>query len=257
MNDLEMKYKDYEAVPTGDGSFTLFSQQYNQCYHSTKDGALVESLHKHVIPAFTTQKSQNTLHILDICFGLGYNTLATLYYNDLHDKKPLKIFSPELDEGMLATLSELEYPIELQEYLPILHTLLESGFYKDDNREIELYRGDARAYIKKFEKSFDIVYQDAFSPDENPALWSVEYFQDIKKTMKESAVLTTYSIALKVRIALDDNDFKVYLYEGNKTRSSSLASLNNIGDSTMFKAIDVKHKRSVNPDIKALSDLTI
>jgi tRNA U34 5-methylaminomethyl-2-thiouridine-forming methyltransferase MnmC len=68
-------------IETGDGSNTLFSKEYNEHYHSTKDGAINESLYKHIIPAITHHKDKKSLKILDICFGLGYNTLATLHYN--------------------------------------------------------------------------------------------------------------------------------------------------------------------------------
>lgn len=250
----DIDYKNYETVATGDGTYTLFSTQYNQCYHSTKDGALIESLHKHVAPALSFQKSQKKLHILDICFGLGYNTLTTLWYNDKHDQKPLAIYSPELDKEMLQSLRTLEYPKELQAYLPILSKLLEQGFYKDEKIEVELYIGDARSYIKNFDNFFDIVYQDAFSPDENPLLWTQEYFSDIKKSMKKSAVLTTYSIALKIRLALHENRFFIYLFKDAKVRSSTIASLELLADDSHVTLVDVEHKKSFNLDVKSLRD---
>ena len=248
-----MAYQNYEVVKTEDGSFTLFSSQYNQCYHSTKDGAFIESLHKHIIPAFKDQKNQPKLCILDICFGLGFNTLTTLWYNDLHDKKPLTISTPELDKEMLDTLDEKIYPKELKPYFPILVELLDKGHYKEGEVDIELYIGDARDYIKRFTNKFDIVYQDAFSPDENPLLWTQEYFKDIKEAMKQSAVLTSYSIALKIRLALFHNDFFIYTYEDEKIRTSTIALLRESVNES-FKSVDMKHKIMINPTVKPLSD---
>lgn len=254
-----IEYKNYEVVQTGDGSFTLFSSEYNQCYHSTKDGAFIESLHKHVLPAFLHQKEAKKLHILDICFGLGLNTLTTLWYNDLHDKKPLVICSPELDKEMLTHLDERIYPEALKMYLPVLSELLKSGSYKDERYNIELFIGDARSYIRTFNNFFDVVYQDAFSPDENPLLWTVEYFSDLKSSMKSTAILTTYSTALKTRIALDDNGFYLYLYYDEKIRASSLALLeDNISVlADQAKVVDVAHKKSINAEVKALRDSDI
>ena len=40
-----------DIVKSDDGSCTAFSSEYNEHYHSTKDGALNETLYKHVIPA--------------------------------------------------------------------------------------------------------------------------------------------------------------------------------------------------------------
>ena len=67
-------------VPTKDGSNTLFSKLYNQHYHNPDDGAINEALSKHIIPAFTFHKQKKELNILDICFGIGYNTFSTIYY---------------------------------------------------------------------------------------------------------------------------------------------------------------------------------
>jgi len=72
-----MKY--LKLVETEDGTFTARSETYDECYHSTRDGALRESLKKHVEPAFSlVDPSKERLKVLDICFGLGYNTLTTL-----------------------------------------------------------------------------------------------------------------------------------------------------------------------------------
>jgi len=114
-----------------------------------------------------------------------------------------------------------------------------------------VFLGDAREYIRRFENKFDIVYQDAFSPSSNPILWTKEYFYDIKKAMTDDGVLTTYSIALKTRIALYENGFNVYLNEGRDFRGATLASFKSLEN---FKLVDVEHKMSCNPDIISLRD---
>ena len=92
-----------EWVKSEDGSYTAFSSEYNEHYHSTKDGALNESLKKHIEPAFLCHKNKKHLKIIDICFGLGWNTLATLYYRDIYfPDTTLEIVSPELDGELVA-----------------------------------------------------------------------------------------------------------------------------------------------------------
>lgn len=100
-----------------DGTYTAYSKEYDEHYHSTKDGALKESLLKHVIPAFSSKKNQDEINILDICYGLGFNTLATLYYhrqNSLTSK--LYIYSPELDASLIDSLKDFTYPEEFDEF---------------------------------------------------------------------------------------------------------------------------------------------
>jgi tRNA U34 5-methylaminomethyl-2-thiouridine-forming methyltransferase MnmC len=237
-----------------DGSYTAYSKEYQEHYHSTKDGALNESNYKHIFPAFSCMKNHKDIYILDICFGLGFNTLATLKYCD--EKFPhakIHIYSPELDEELVRSLKSFTYPKEFDKYKNIILTLSQKAVYDDEDFYIELFFGDAREYIKKFPHAkFDIVYQDAFSPATNPSLWTKEYFSDIKKIIKKDGVLTTYSTALATRLALYENDFNIYLNSGENFRNSTLASLSKLNS---FKEVDMKHKISCNPDAKPLRDL--
>lgn len=217
---------NHTMVLSEDGSYTAYSKEYDEHYHSTKDGALHESLSKHVIPAMQLKACQDEIVILDICFGLGFNTLATLYYhrqNNLHSK--LKIFSPELDASLVRSLEKFIYPKEFEPFLDVIKTLSKKGVYKDEFWHVEVFLGDAREYIRNFEHAmFDVVYQDAFSPSTNPVLWTREYFGDIARIMKNEGVLTTYSIALATRLALHENGFFLYLYQPQNARKSTIAS---------------------------------
>ncbi len=240
------------ATLSDDGSYTAFSVEYNEHYHSTKDGALSESLNKHVIPAFKIKMHQSEINILDICFGLGFNTLATLYFVKKNSLScHLNIYSPELDVKLIDSLENFTYPEEFKELKEIVTKLIKDGFYRDEQLFIELFLGDAREYITKFEDKFDIVYQDAFSPSANPALWTFEYFNSLAKTMKKDAVLTTYSISLPTRIALFENGFNLYLNSGDGFRDSTVASRRELDE---FLSVDVEHKMRCNPEIKALRD---
>jgi len=236
-----------------DGSYTAYSKEYEEHYHSTQDGALHESLVKHVIPAFKTQKDKDEISILDICFGLGFNTLATLFYakqNFPHAK--INIYSPELDASLVKSLKNFTYPKEFDEFKEILSALVEKGVYDNGLWHVEIFLGDAREYILTFPHAkFNIVYQDAFSPSVNPILWTKEYFKDIKNIVKEDGILTTYSIALATRLALYENDFNLYINSGEEFRDSTVASLNEISE---FKKVDMEHKILCNPHAEPLRD---
>jgi len=235
-----------------DGSFTAYSKEYDEHYHSTKDGALKESYVKHVIPAFHTLKDRDEVSILDICYGLGFNTLCTLlYYKKYSSQTKLKIYSPELDASLIESLENFTYPKEFEIFREIILTLSRQNIYEDENLYIEIFVGDAREYVKRFSNKFDIVYQDAFSPSSNPILWTYEYFQDIKNAMKVEGVLTTYSIALKVRLALYENGFNLYLNEGEEYRTATIASRQKLQG---LKEVDMQHKISCNLGVNSLKD---
>ncbi len=104
-----------EKILTNDGTATLYSKEFDESYHSQKDGALRESLEKHIIPAFKFSKDRDEITILDICFGLGYNTLSTiLYVNQNNIKSKIKIISPEFDRELIASLSDLSIQMSLK-----------------------------------------------------------------------------------------------------------------------------------------------
>lgn len=244
----------HTMVQSEDGSFTAFSREFQEHYHSTKDGALHESLSKHVIPAFEHCKERDEVTILDICFGLGFNTLATLYYVKQNDiKKKIRIFSPEFDAELVASLRSFTYPDIFEPFLPIIKALSTTNLYEDEALYIELYIGDAREYLRNCDERFDIVYQDAFSPSTNPILWTKEYFSDIARLIKDDGILTTYSMALKTRLALYENGFNIYVNSGEGHRDATLASKSEL---LGYEEIDMEHKIACNKTVRPLSDST-
>jgi len=66
---------------TNDGSVGLFSPIDDDIYHSTY-GALTEAYEKFILPADFKKyfENNNEIKILDICFGIGYNTKSFLNY---------------------------------------------------------------------------------------------------------------------------------------------------------------------------------
>ncbi|ADG91932.1 protein of unknown function DUF752 [Arcobacter nitrofigilis DSM 7299] len=239
-------------IQTIDGSNTLYSTKYNQHFHDLKTGAIKESLNKHVIPALTLKKDLKKLKILDICFGIGYNTFSTIYYileNNLNIN--LEIYSPELDEELVRSLDKFDFPKEFEKIKHIIDSIAKTFSYEDANIKIEVFIGDARKYIRTL-NNIDIVYQDAFSSDVNKELWSVEYFQDIFKLCKNGAVMTTYSISTNVRLSMYEAGF--YIYEinpsGNRKQTIALKNKKDIE----AKYIDMELKKSRNKEAKAFYD---
>ena len=244
-----------EFVTTKDGSNTLYSKEYNQHYHSCNDGALQESLQKHILPAFEHIDKKDTITILDICFGLGYNTLATLYYIKKNNLKlNVNIYSPELDGELLKSLQKFEYPKEFTSLSEIIKNIASNGYYKDEMCSIEVFNGDARKYLKQLREKniqFDIVYQDPFSSEVNTLLWSLEYFSDIYALLKEDAVVTTYSIATPVRLSMSENGLYIYEIKNDLKRKSTIALKKKVDK---YKYIDMELKKQRNPDAKPLRD---
>jgi len=197
-------------------------------------------------------KDLQEINIIDICFGLGFNTLSTIYYYKKNNiNKKINIYSPELDAKLVKRLKNFTYPDEFKDITYIIDALSNNEIFVDDELKIELFLGDAREYIRNLDVKIDIVYQDAFSPSVNPILWTKEYFEDIKDLMKKSGVLTTYSTALRTRLALWQNGFNIYINSGDDFRDATLASLSELDG---YKKVDMEHKIKCNPEVEPLRD---
>ena len=241
-----------ELILCEDGSNTLFSKEFNEPYHSTKDGALHESLEKHVKPAFGIKKEQESLTILDICFGLGYNTFATLYYiKEKNLTTKVHILSPEFDEGLVRSLSTFIFPPEFDFLKPIMQAISKNLFYEDEQFKIEILLGDARESVPQIKEKIDIVYQDAFSPAHNPLLWTREFFRDMANISKTDTILTTYSTAASVRLGLYENGFFIFIHRAELMRYSTVASMKMLES---FEYVDMELKKERNPTAQSFKD---
>lgn len=188
-----------KKIITEDGSTTLYSKKYKEYFH-TKSGALEESFKKFIEPCNLKQGAK----ILDIGFGLGYNSLAAIY-----SVKKLSIIALEKDKEVLKAIQSLEAPNHLKKDFGIIKEAAKKLSYKDNEIEIIIILGDAVETVKTLNEKFDAVLLDPFSPSKNPELWTLEFFKDVRKLMKKKAVLATYSYARHVRENLGKAGFLV------------------------------------------------
>ena len=72
---------EFKPYFTNDGSVGLYSDADNEVYHSVY-GALTEAYEKFVFPANIDEllKNKSEIKLLDICYGIGYNTKAFIQY---------------------------------------------------------------------------------------------------------------------------------------------------------------------------------
>ncbi|MBI5798196.1 hypothetical protein HZA98_04815 [Candidatus Woesearchaeota archaeon] len=175
-----------KLVKTKDNSDTFFNEEYGEAYHSLT-GALEEAEEKYIKPLGV----KDDQIILDICFGLGYNSFAAIEH-----AKHLKIIALEKDKEILNNLQILNIN---NTYNKIIKVLAKEHHYKDGSYDLQLLFGPAQDTIKTIKEHFDIVFLDPFSPKRNPELWTVEFFKEIFIRMKPGAKLATYSCARSIR----------------------------------------------------------
>jgi tRNA U34 5-methylaminomethyl-2-thiouridine-forming methyltransferase MnmC len=192
---------------TDDGSYTFFSEQFGQTFHS-KYGAKEESIFKYAIPTLLAEKaSRSHLRILDICYGLGYNSaaaLATIWRSN--PQCTVEIIALELDR--IVTISAVEHNLlnEWEEPIPeLLARLVREEIIDTDRLTSRLILGDARQTIDQaIDLNFkaDAIFLDPFSPIACPQLWTIEFIDRVAKCCAGDGIIATYSCAAAVRAAM-------------------------------------------------------
>ncbi|XRO75273.1 MnmC family methyltransferase [Methanocaldococcus sp. 28A] len=192
-------------VETEDGTYTLKADDDEEMMHS-KVGALKEAIYKFAKPS----KIENLKNprVLDLCSGLGYNAIAALHHN-----KNAEIDMVEICEEALFLTLFLDIPYKEHEIIKDKvreYFLNKIGIeYNSPYNNINLYVGDARKYIIKGDKKYNIVFHDAFSPKRDPTLYTYDFLKEIYKRMEDNGVLVSYSSSIPFRSALVDCGFVI------------------------------------------------
>ena len=205
----------FSAQTTADGSLTFFSEAFGELFHS-HTGARQEAEMKFVAACQLAKKAPggNRLQLLDICYGLGYNTAAALACIwRANPQCQVKLIALELEASVPAQaiaenlLNPWPQPIpQLLQQLSLSHHLETEGFSG------QFYLGDARQHIQKIsQRDFkaDAIFLDPFSPPKCPQLWTVDFLSQVSQCLKPSGILATYSCAASVRAALGLAGLKV------------------------------------------------
>ena len=205
---------DFTPQLTGDGSFTFFSTEFEEYFHSTQ-GAKEEALIKFAEPCQLIQKAQQpVVRLLDVCYGLSYNTAAALEV--IWQNNPncyVEVVALELDLTVPRTAITNHLLDSWNPPIPeLLQDLATSLHVQTDRLHAQLVLGDARVTIQQlhqFNFQADAIFLDPFSPRRCPQLWTVEFLQQLASCCAPTGRLATYSCAASVRSALIAAGFKI------------------------------------------------
>ncbi len=198
-------------VLSEDGSNTIYVPGLKEHYHSTH-GALQESQYIFIEKGLSFI-SRKELSILEIGFGTGLNSLLSLIYSI---EKEIRIDYTGIEK----------YPLVEEEWSALNFSKV-IGTNENRNQEIfrslhtapwglktQLNSGYSLTKIKMDVKdlllpeTYDLVYFDAFAPNVQPELWTIEVFSKIYTAMNKNALLLTYSSKGSVRRTLENCGFR-------------------------------------------------
>ena len=199
-------------VLTKDGSYSLRSLFFQENFHSLF-GALEETKLKFTSTSNLQRFKGKSLNVLDICFGLGYNS-ASLLDELIKQKSYLNLYALEIDK------KPLEYSLRNKSFFklwdPKVKTIFES-LYRKDYFEDHFFKcsvlwGDAREKINIIPSSvkFDLIYLDGFSPQKCPQVWTIEFLSKVTENLNSQGYLITYSSSAAVRKTLRNLGLEIF-----------------------------------------------
>ena len=202
-----------KIVITNDGSHSIFNPEVNETYHS-KHGAIVEAEHVFIKNGLLAE-NKIQYNMLEVGFGTGLNALLTAQKAQ-QKKNMINYHAIELYPVPKESYSQLNFTEligEEKSKLLILHECkwekeqVINNFFKLTKNEISLDK-----YTSKIK--FDIIYFDAFSPEKQPELWTIEIFKKMYDLLNEDGFLVTYCAKGSVKRTMKAVGFEIIVLDG-------------------------------------------
>ena len=105
----------------------------------------------------------------------------------------------------------------INNYLSFLHNIyynyisIDNRFSKNTNKyansKIQFFIGDARDTLRLLNSVYDVVFLDAFSPQIDPTLWTIDFLSLLKQKLNYNSVILSYSKSTPFRSALKELGF--------------------------------------------------
>lgn len=227
-----------EPVKTEDGSYTIRHPEHGECYHSY-DGAAKEAYDLYIERSGFEDivgSGGRSVRVLDVGLGLAYNALTTIdAWSRLDRAGSLDMISLEISEDLVEALASgkaswskgwnsvwFDWVGRLQKKeQPGCHDLKSKYSFAESfwQAEIPHPNPDNKSSVKwlivvgdaRNGKSFsdenmkwDYIWQDPFSPEKNPQMWSGEWFKIMKNESHPTTKLMTYSVSRATKNALKE-----------------------------------------------------
>ncbi|MCG8410365.1 MAG: tRNA (5-methylaminomethyl-2-thiouridine)(34)-methyltransferase MnmD [Bacteroidales bacterium] len=182
-----------KVIPTSDKSNTLYSEQFDEHYHSTH-GAINESMHIFIKEALL-YSSLKKATIFEVGFGTGLNAFLTFIESLKNDLSityiSLEKYPVDIDTSKQLNYADIIAPEYLSEFMKMHSSAWNEQVIINNGFKLIKILDDFNQYELK--EKVDIIFFDAFSPDTQPELWSFPNFKKLYNALNDNGILITYS----------------------------------------------------------------
>ena len=192
---------------TSDGSSTIFVEELNEHYHSIH-GAYNEAIHV-FIKSGIEYYNQKDIKIFEVGFGTGLNACLSAEHAKENNIN-IEYHSIEKYPVEQELIQQLNYPeiVGNQEIFNKIHSVNWNQCEEvHELFSLKKIQNDLKSF--SCEEQFDIIYFDAFAPEKQENMWSIEVFKKMIEILKRDGVLVTYCAKGSIRRRMVEVGFKV------------------------------------------------
>jgi tRNA U34 5-methylaminomethyl-2-thiouridine-forming methyltransferase MnmC len=186
---------DIKLIVTSDGSHSLLNEALNETYHSVH-GAIQESQHVFInngLCYLLEKHTHSVVSIFEVGFGTGLNALLTVKAMQT-EKVLVKYVSVEafpIGEELWTSLNYTKV-LGYEDTFAILHRSPWEKVNKISEHIEFLKYQTALQKVELKDHSFDLVFFDAFAPNKQPELWTIDVLQKVVDAMNPDGIFVTY-----------------------------------------------------------------
>jgi len=186
-----------KLVKTKDGSHTLVSNEFGEHYHSI-NGSIQEAEHIFINNGLKAI-SKNKIHVFEMGFGSGLNTILSYYYAKKQKSKivyhTIEAYPISIEIANQLNYNDFIQEKDFKEIFNKIHTAAWnetqsiSPFFKLHKIKSKIEECNLKQTLNN---QVDIVFFDAFAPNAQAHLWEEDILQKMYEVLKVDSFLITY-----------------------------------------------------------------
>ena len=204
-----------ELIQTSDGSDSLYVPELDETYHSIH-GAMTESQHVFIENGYLEAcKMFDQIRLFEVGFGTGLNALLTMQKANALQQFT-EYHSIELYPLSRALMQKFNQHKEGDFNFEAMRSLHDRPWNKSFKMSpyFQLKKTQANLLNYNLSERYNLIYFDAFSPDKQEDMWSVDVFERLYNALEKGGILTTYCVKGIIKRRLKEIGFTIEKLKG-------------------------------------------